>query len=90
MIIYTKDFASLSSNDIASYKSGDQIYLCASGLGTGGEFTKAVFTVNGTVRPEVTFKKPGTGFLCDLYTIPANTYSYTISAQVYNSLLGWK
>ena len=58
------------------------------GTGNTGVFTKAQFTVNNVERTEVTYKKPtDPNYFCDLYTIPANTYDFGITAKVFNSIL---
>jgi hypothetical protein len=65
--------------------------MCTYGSANTGEFTKARFTVNAELRAETTLKMPGTtNYFCDLYTVPATTYDFVVTSEVYHSILGWR
>ncbi len=75
--------------DLSTLKAGDKVRFTAAGSATAGSFDKARFTINGTLRPEVTQKKPTTGEYFDEYTIPAGTTTFSVKAEVHHSTLGW-
>jgi hypothetical protein len=81
----------LSASQLLTLKVGDAIRFTVAGQATAGTFDKARFTINGTLRPEVTQTRPGsdpTEFY-DEYTIPPGVTSFTITAEVHHSTLGW-
>lgn len=53
------------------------------------KFDMARFTINGVLRPETTTIRPNTEDFCDLYTIPSNTYSFTVQGEIHHNVLGW-
>ncbi|MEK7550600.1 MAG: hypothetical protein AAB535_02345 [Patescibacteria group bacterium] len=92
---YSPTWTQLSVAQLSSLKANNQVNFCATGTTTPAQdrvqFTAARFTVNGTTRPETIGKRPGGGKneFCDLYTIPAGTTTFNISAQV-KILNQWK
>ncbi len=89
VIAYDTQWNTLSASDLSSLKQGDLVRFAVSGTTSQGSFDKARFTINGTQRPDVTTKKPGSEEFYDEYTIPSGTTSFTINAQVHHSTLGW-
>ena len=89
VIAYDLNWSLLSTNDLASLKTGDKVRFAVSGTATTGSFDKARFTVNGTQRPEVTTKKPGSDEFYDEYTVPTGITTFTVSAQIHHSTLEW-
>ena len=76
-------------SDLAVLAVGDTVRFAVGGTTTGGTFDKARFTINGTLRPEVTAQKPGSNEYFDEYTIPAGTTSFSVNAQIHHTSLGW-
>jgi hypothetical protein len=76
--------------DLSTLKVGDIVRLVAKGSATEGTFDKARFTINNTLRPERTQKRPGTtDEFYDEYTIPTGATTLTIKAELHHSTLGW-
>ena len=89
IVMYTTAWKPLT--DFSTFKTGNQFYMCTYGSANTGEFTKARFTVNAELRAETTLKMPGTtNYFCDLYTVPAKTYDFVVTSEVYHSILGWR
>ncbi len=75
--------------NLSTLKVGDKVRFTVAGSASTGTFDRARFTVNGALRPEVTATRPGTSEFYDEYTIPEGTSSFSINAQVHNTVLGW-
>ena len=87
---YTPAWVAHTTTTLQNLKPNDTVYFCARGSTNIGSFSKAQFTINGTLRPETTIARPGTvNEFCDLYTIPSSTYSFNVTAQIYHVTLGW-
>ncbi len=86
---YDTNWKLLSSDDLKKLKSGAIVRFAVSGTASSGTFDKARFTINGTQRPEVSTKKPGSDEFYDEYTIPTGTTTFTVTAQVHHDTLGW-
>ena len=89
VVAYDSNWQVLSMSDLAVLAVGDTVRFAVGGTTTGGTFDKARFTINGTLRPEVTAQKPGSNEYFDEYTIPAGTTSFSVNAQIHHSSLGW-
>lgn len=89
VVAYDTDWNQLSMSDLAVLQEGDVVRFAVAGSTTSGFFDKARFTINGTLRPEVTAQKPGSDEFYDEYTIPEGTENFTVSAQIHHSSLGW-
>ena len=76
-------------SDLAVLAVGDIVRFAVGGSTTAGSFDKARFTINGTLRPEVTTQKPGSNDFFDEYTIPVGVTSFIVKAQIHHSSLGW-
>lgn len=87
--IYTPAWTPVTIADFYNLPAGAQVYFCTQGTTNGLTFDKARFTINGVLRPEVTLQRPGGTDFCDLYTIPANTYSFTVQGEIHHTTLGW-
>ncbi len=74
---------------LSSLVAGDVVRFTVAGSSSSGSFDKAKFTINGTLRTEVSIKKPGTDEFYDEYTIPEGVTTFTINAELYHSSLGW-
>lgn len=79
----------LTSDKLSSLKVGDVVRFAIGGTATTGVNDKAKFKINGVDRPEVTGKRPGTDEFFDEYTVPAGVSSFSVGAQMHNSVLGW-
>lgn len=86
---YNPQWVQLSTSDLASLEAGDIVRFTVSGTTSSGTLDKAKFTINGVLRPEVTQKRPGTDEFFDEYTIPVGVTTFTVSAQILHSTLGW-
>lgn len=81
----------LSAAQLAQLKPDDTVRFTVAGQASSGSFTKARFTINGTLRSEVTAKRPNTNEFYDEYTLPDNgTRTFSISAQIFHESLGWR
>ena len=78
-----------SITTLSSLVAGDVVRFTVSGNTNSGSFSKARFTINGTLRSEVSAKRPGTEEFYDEYTIPEGVTTFTINAEIYHSSLGW-
>ncbi len=74
----------LSTSQLSQLKSGTIVRFTVGGTASSGELDKARFTINGVQMPEVSTKKPNTDEFYYEYTIPANTTSFTVNAQLHN------
>jgi hypothetical protein len=89
--IYTPAWVLLSATDFQKLPAGGQVYFCVNGTATAGtSFDMARFTINNTLRPNVTLQRPGSTDFCDLYTIPTNTYTFNVQGEIHHTILGWK
>jgi hypothetical protein len=79
----------LSASELSNLKAGDTVRFTVAGTATSGSIDKARFTINGVQRAETTSKRPQTNEFYDEYTIPEDTTSFTIGAQIHHSSLGW-
>lgn len=86
---YSQNWTLLSAGDLSKLKGGDVVYIAVSGTSSSGIFDKARFTINGTLRNEVTQKKPGTDEFYEEYTVPTGTLNFNVSGQVHHDTLGW-
>lgn len=87
---YNAQGQKLSVAQLSQLQPGDTVRFSVAGTTTGGgSFTKARFTINGAQRPEVTQKISGTDEFFDTYTIPAGVTSFTVSAKIFHSSLGY-
>lgn len=87
--VYDTDWNELTTADMQNLKPGDTIRVAVAGSSSSGSFTKARFTINGTLRDEVTSKVSATNEFYDEYTIPEGATGLNISAEVFHSQLGW-
>ncbi len=86
---YDTDWNLISNDDLKDLKSGDSVRFTVSGSSSGGFFDKARFTVNGSLKPEVSSKKPGSNEFYYEYMIPEGVINFTIKGEVHHSSLGW-
>jgi hypothetical protein len=86
---YDTNWNTLTGHDLSNLSSGSIVRFAVSGTCTYGTFDKAKFTVNGVGLGETTDKKPGTDEFYSEYTIPEATVSFSVSAKIYHSILGW-
>lgn len=87
---YSSAWTELSSIQLSALKSGSSINFCVVGSASAGSFDKAKFTINGAAQAETTTQRPNTQDYCQIYTIPAGTYSFDVTAQIHHVTLGWK
>jgi hypothetical protein len=87
---YSTSWTAYTLTQLGQLRAGAQIYFCARGSTNVGSFNKAQFTINGTVRPETSTIRPATtNEFCDLYSIPANTFTFSVNAKLNHVTLGW-
>jgi hypothetical protein len=87
--IYTNNWVELTPTAFKGLTAGVQVYFCVNGVTNTNIFDAGRFTINGVSRLKTTLKRPGTNDFCDLYTIPANTYSFKVQGEMHHVLLGW-
>jgi len=87
---YSPTWTLLTNNQLSALTTGSQVNFCVAGSATGGSFNKAKFTINGAVQPETTTVRPTSTDFCQLYTIPAATNTFNVTAQINHVTLGWK
>lgn len=86
---FDSEWNQLSSGDLTALNPGVVIRFTVAGSTSSGNLDRARFTINGTLRPEVTAKRPGTDEFFDEFTIPEGVASFTVNAQLHHSSLGW-
>lgn len=75
----------LSGSQLSQLKAGDKVRFTVAGDASAGTFDMARFRINSsTFRTPVTQKRPGSDEFYDEYTIPANTFSFSVDAQVHH------
>ena len=79
----------LTADKLSTLNVGDIVRFAIGGTATTGTNDKAKFKINGVDRSEVTQKRPGTDEYYDEYTVPEGVSSFTIGAQLHNTVLGW-
>ncbi len=88
---YDENWNKLSLSELSKLKAGDIVrFTTPSSLTLPNQtrvFDKARFTINETLRPEVTTKKPGDNEFFDEYIIPPATTSFNIQAEVHDIIL---
>ncbi len=87
---YSPTWVLLSSTQLSALTTGSKVNLCATGYATEGSFDKAIFTINNVVQSETTLVRPTSNDFCQPYTIPAETTTFNITAQIHHITLGWK
>ena len=87
---YSPTWTLLTSTQLSSLATGSQVNFCVAGVATGGSFDKAKFTINSAVQAETTTVRPGSTDFCQLYTIPAGTTTFNVTAQIHHATLDWK
>ena len=75
--------------NLSSLVAGDVVRFTVSGKTNSGAIDKARFTINGTLKPEVTAKRPSTNEFYDEYTIPEDVPTFTINAELHHTSIGW-
>jgi len=86
---YDTAWTLLSSTDLANLRVGNNIQFCVAGTTTGESFDMARFTINGTLLANTTTKRPASNDFCQAYTIPANVYTFSVTAEIHHTSLGW-
>ena len=87
--IFDEEWNPISADGLKALSPGDVIRITVVGLATSGSFDMARFTINGTLRPEVTQKRPGTEEFFDEYTIPVGVSTFNIKAEIHHSSNIW-
>lgn len=87
--IYTNNWVELTPTAFKGLSAGVQVYFCVNGVTNSSVFDSGRFTINGVLRPASTLNRPGSDDFCDLYTIPANTYSFKVQGEIHHTVLGW-
>lgn len=87
--VYDTSWTQLTTAQLSALTVGTTIRLAVSGTATTGTIDKAQFTVNGVALPETTTKKPSSNEFYSEYVIPTTVTSFTITAKIHHSTLGW-
>ncbi len=87
--VYTNGWVELTPEAFKGLSAGIQVYYCVNGVTNSNIFDAGRFTINGVMRAETTVKRPNSNDFCDLYTIPANTYTFKIQGELHHTVLGW-
>lgn len=90
ILAFTETWVALPGNTLSTLKVGDKVNFCVNGVATGGSFNKAKFTINGVEQAETTTKRPSSEDFCQLYTIPAGTTTFSVTAKINHNTLGYK
>ena len=86
---YNTSWNPLSLTQLNELNPGTKVRFAVSGESGSGTFDKARFSVNNVSLGETTLKKPGSDEFYTEYTIPTNTASFTVEAEIHHSILGW-
>lgn len=86
---YDTNWNLLTASELQNLEAGNRVRFAVAGTATSGFFDKAQFTINGTTRLEITSKKPGSDEFYDEYLIPTGVTTFTVSAKIHHSTLGW-
>lgn len=98
VLAYDIDWNLLTSSQLAGFLPGDQVYFTVKGIFNGTStqlIQKARFTINGTLRAEVTSLRPGTSDeYYDLYTVPGfasgqSSLTISVKGELYQPEVGW-
>ncbi len=87
---YSEEWSLLSATQLSQLGVGDKVNFCVAGTTTEGVFDRARFTINSVLQAETTTVRPSSTDFCQLYTIPAGTTSFNITAQIHHPTLEWK
>jgi hypothetical protein len=85
---YDTNWNLLTGVQLSALGAGDVIRFTVSGI-PADKIDKARFTINGVLGSEITTKKPGTDEYYVEYTIPTGVYSFTVTAQIHHTTIGW-
>lgn len=86
---YDTNWNQLSQTQLGQLEAGTTIKFTVSGTASSGSFDKARFSVNSAGLGETALKKPGSDEFYIDYTLPTNTTSFNVSAQIHHSSIGW-
>lgn len=91
VLAYDSSWNQLSSSQLSTLAAGTNISFCVAGTTTGGGFDMAKFTINTVAQADTTTKgqKGAASSFCQSYSIPANTSSFNVTAQIHDTTLGW-
>lgn len=84
---YDTSWKLLTSANLAALKAGDKVRFTVSGTATSGTIDKSRFKINSGTYLESIIKKSATQEFYYEYTIPANTTSFSVSAEVHHKEL---
>ena len=87
---YSPTWALLTNAQLSTLTVGSQVNFCVTGSASDGTFDKARLTINGILQTETNTIRPGSTDFCQLYTIPAGTINFNVTAQIHHLTLGWK
>lgn len=87
---FDTNWAALTLPGLAALAPGQKIRFTVGGTATSGSFVGAKFKINGQETGEITTLKPSeTAVYFYEYTIPAGVTSFSVSAKIHHSTLGW-
>ncbi|OGM27683.1 hypothetical protein A3D00_02060 [Candidatus Woesebacteria bacterium RIFCSPHIGHO2_02_FULL_38_9] len=73
----------LTTIQLSKLNAGDKVRFTVQGSASSGTFDKAKFSVNGTITPEVTSKKPGTEEFYYEYTVKESDLGSNMSVTAW-------
>jgi len=86
--VFDTEFNQLDTAGLAALNPGDSVVFTIAGTTTSGSIIGARFTINGTTRPVVTQKRPGTEEFMETVVLPEGT-SLTVGAELQHSTAGF-
>ncbi len=87
---YSPTWALLTNAQLSVLTTGSQVNFCVAGVASAETFDRARLTINGVLQAETTTIRPSSTDFCQLYTIPAGTTTFNVTAQIHHLTLGWK
>lgn len=87
--IYSPNWTQITNQEYSDIPAKSSVYFCVAGSSTGGSFDMARFTINGVLFANTTTMRPSSSDYCQLFTIPAGTYTTTVQGEVHHNTLGW-
>lgn len=87
---YSSTWAELSKAQLSELTAGTAVNFCVSGITNTGAFDRARFTINGAAQAQTTTKRQNSSDYCQIYTIPAGTTTFKVTAIIHHATLGWR
>lgn len=89
VVAYNEDWEVLTDTELSQMTEGDIVRFAVSGTATTGGFDRARFAINSATPEETTDKRPGSDEFYIEYIIPADEDTFSVSAEIHHTDLGW-